>query len=549
MTLAPPRPPTSTRTPRWASARTLVGSRQAAIAYTGAVLLLWLLLPPSNAGIQSVGAWADQSVFGRAAAQVIATGSSPLSEQGYVGPAYLAAFRALRQLTSSDIPSGLVLLSRLSFVAIFLILFSAAFRHAAPGTGLRDYRPHAPVLLVLSGVVLLTPWRLLSDIPWTHFPASALVLCSVLGLRIWGRHLRLGSAIVGAGMILTLQTRMFEGRVLALALLLTGATHVFRRLCGRDLRFGVVGASAAWAACGAASAWLFVGLATRYWSLFSQYSGVWQSSDFALSPKGLPTRAAQMFLDPCFRSLCTINHYTPEGYTVSSLADYLRQPLLLQLPFLVSALAVLAVTVAVALYQRIHIPLDVQVAAVVAGGLLVGYSANPIAGAGHLRYGFVRDFVAPYVLLLYASARSTSTLTADRRVPRRTAVVVLAAAITGLIPGLALPSLGSASTVDYRAANVGCATNLTPGCRLVLQGIDSQGRHVPIGDQAVVVVVCGDVPAMTRIVRGRVDRDIVSAYETCGRRAQIQYLANSLGFYQTPEGEAMLTQHLLASKG
>lgn len=556
MTLAPPRPAQERDSAlRSSSLRPLVrrawASPRAAAAAALAVVLGWLLLPTSNSGVQSVGAWADQSVFGRAAQEVIATGSSPLSEQGYVGPAYLMAFRALRQVTSSDVPSGLVLLSRLSYLALFVALFSACF---SLRDGRRGVAAQPAVLLGLAAVVLLTPWRLLSDIPWTHFPAAALVLATVVALRVAGRRPVAASAAAGAGVVLTLQTRMFEGRVLVLALLASGALHLVLRLRRRDLQRQALVRNGAAAAGGAVAAWLAVGLSTGYWKLFSQYANVWQSNDFVLSPKGLPTRAAQLFLDPCYRSLCTVNQYSPKGYLADTLIEYWRQPLLMQLPFLASAVLLLVAVLVLARAAgrsdvlRTLLPYDVQVSVLVAAGLLLGYSSNPIAGAGHLRYGFVRDFIAPYVLLVYAAARSTTRFTRDRRVPRRQALVLVVAAVVGLLPGLALPRLGSATTVDYRAGQTGCAADLTPGCRLDLRGLDAQGRAASIGDQAVVVVVCGTERVLTRIVRSTVSADVVDAYEACKGPTQVQYLANSLGFYQTPEGETMLAQHVLAQR-
>jgi hypothetical protein len=530
-----------------------------------AILALWSLLPTGRAGAVSLAGWGDQTLFLKALQEVQSSGRSAISEAGSVGPAYLAAGRVVSRVFGLEPGPALILLNRFAFLAIVACVLGAAL-HRRRGRA----QFHLPVLIALGVVVLATPWRLYSDIPWTHAVASAGLLIAVSSLRAVPTHPVTAGLVLGAATVGLLQTRSYEGRALiaATVLALAGAALIAAvRMVRRRRSVAELRAPRWWpalpaAVAGGAAVLFAVAVLTGQRGFFQQYAAKGQQSSAAaaLDLESVPAKAVQLFVDPCYRSLCpSLTNYSPQGVVPDSLLNYWQQPLLMQLPFLLLAAYAVVLAVGHRLTRRLSIPLDVQVAVLAAGALVLGYTANPVGGGAHLKYGFVRDFTAPFALLLYAagrsavlawSARDTSGRDRPRRSPRRFAVsaVVLLGAVVATVPGFWLPRV-SPVLVDYRlAADGGCATDFRAGCDLELEGVSADGRVHALGDRAVLVLQCDKQRVGALVADGILPDTVTVAAQSCrskGGQLAVQYLPVDLGVYQTPEGVVLLEKHVL----
>lgn len=511
-----------------------------------AVVAAFLVSPTFRAGQVSITGWSDQTLFLGALRELQAVGAGAYVQLESVGPGYLAAGRAVSQVLGLEAGQALIVLARLSFVVVLVgVLLGAR------GGGRRF---SWPVLGVLSAAVLLTPWRYYSDVPWTHPQAAALLMVAVVALRSGGRA-PLRAAALGAAVWLLLQTRNFEFQALGAAVLVLAVASVLNSAIRRDLpalRAAAVrtGRRAPWFLIGASVSWLGVGLLAGAWRPFAQYASSAAGGGLSLHLADAPTKLVQLFIDPCYRTLCgPVGDYTRQGLLPEGLSEYWRQPLLLQLPFMLASVTVVVGVAAVLALQRRLPPYDVLVAVLTAAALVLGYTANPIAGGAHLKYGFVRDFTAPAALLLYAAGRSVVTLLQDRTSrgerpanAHRAAVVVAAVlAVLSLVPGHALPRVGPVLSDFGLASDSGCLEDRVAGCSLDLVAVDVEGAAVDLRDRVVMATVCDGAPGPIFVTDGVLPVEMAEADQACrdrGGQAEINYKPVELGVFQTPEGGA-----------
>ena len=119
----------------------------------------------------------------------------------------------------------------------------------------------------------------------------------------------------------------------------------------------------------------------------------------------VPVKLVQLFLDPCYLSLCEISDYETGGGAGTNL-DFWSLPLAIQLPALfllplsiigTGWLVVRAVRHRARTSGGRELRLLVEMT-VAATGLTLGYVASSLTGPSHLRYGFARDFLLASLL-------------------------------------------------------------------------------------------------------------------------------------------------------
>ena len=120
-----------------------------------------------------------------------------------------------------------------------------------------------------------------------------------------------------------------------------------------------------------------------------------------------PYKFIQMFFDPSFMSLYKYNHMT---YDLTILADsfYIWWfPLVIQSPLLLSSLLMVFIIIVIHIKKILQILIDpiffVSYSAAI--GLIIGYCSADSAGAISLKYGFVREFIAPTFLITISFVR------------------------------------------------------------------------------------------------------------------------------------------------
>lgn len=508
------------------------------------------LMPHSGQGWWSIQYWNDQGLFLKAAQEVAQTGRSALIEVGRVGAAYVAVVLLLDRLTGVGLEASLILLSKLSYLAASVMLVVFAWNRTATIPG------RLPKLAAM-GIAILVPassvWGLASDLPWTHFPTSALLVALValtfsqqfpLMLKWWG---------IGFIVALVWQMRSFEGNVVFIAgVLAIAVSLIFGPRGGASSRLGSTADLAVKVGAGgfgAAAALVFCFLMAGSIGLGGQYSD--QGDIITLSMELVPIKFVQLFVDPCFFALCSLNNYEGGSVIPGSLLIW-RQPLFLQLPAIAGGSVAICIALAVRFSSiRVVFYPPVLFALLMAGGLILGYSAGLPSGSPHLKYGFFRDFIAPMLLLgmvVIALFPALATSESDVR-PVRGAflrqgalatVMVAFAGSTLMLMALrpvGLPRLEGYHLEDV-AMKVECADD---ACGVRSSARNIRGEDVALPDVGLLYLRCGGDESL-RVM----DVDEISIDPSgCSQPVMAGFMPAALGQVATPEERSFLYENLL----
>ena len=380
----------------------------------------YLLLPVSGWATVMFDSWFDQRRDLGALRSVIAHGHAQAIADNGIGPAYIAVGALVHDALGVSPEDALVLLTRASYVlavACGMLLVRALVR------GLVG----APVLVSVASqfafmalVFSAGTWHW-SDVPWSHFLAAFLAVALYAARFVPARLTVLSAAVAGAALSLLWLTRSFELIAVLLAWGITAATFALLRLHGeRMLRLAHVVAGTGAFVAATAAVYGITGKRDLFFlyggSLGSQSGNVSPAEVAAtptLSPSLLPQKLIQLFVDPCYDSLCSVSDYSGRASASPLLtqgAGNLRLwslPLSIQLPSLVLLPLCLVVVAALvvratrhreawaARSRQLRLLLELSVAAT---GIVVGYAASTLTGPAHLRYGFARDFLLPALL-------------------------------------------------------------------------------------------------------------------------------------------------------
>jgi hypothetical protein len=388
------------------------------VAYVDRLLpVLWigvyLLLPVSGWAGEMFDSWFDQQRDLEALRSLLANGKAEAIADSVIGPAYIGAAAVVHEVFGLSPEDALIALTRASYalsVAAGLLLVRVLLRRLAG-----DVPPMislASQFVFLAAVFAAGTWYW-SDVPWSHFFAAFLAV-AVYAARFAPRAPSVASAaLVGVLFALLAGTRTFELVAVLLAWGIVAGYLLLVRAGPRvvALRHVVTGCLA----FVAATALVYAGTGKRelfflYGNHLDRQSGSVSGAEIAETPTlslGLvPTKLVQLFVDPCYLSLCRISDYETGGGGGSNL-DLWSLPLLVQLPVLVLlpaclvAVGVLGVRV---VRRRGETSADATVfrpvaeMTIAATGLVVGYAGSTLTGPSHLRYGFARDFLLPALL-------------------------------------------------------------------------------------------------------------------------------------------------------
>lgn len=448
------------------------------------------LLPPSGQGPTAIELWQDQGYFVSAVTMAGETGRvDDDALRALVGPGYVALGVLTKRLTGVDYATAIIILARLSLLAGAVCALLYAVRTT---DGKVPRTTVAGVLLSVSAIVFST-WPYASDIPWTHFTAAAVLAALVAISDPAVRFERTRLVVAGALFALLWQVRSFEGMVFAIAAAIAMAlTLLMRRWEWREW-FAALPLRAALFVLGCVLSLVAIGMLSGSWLPFAQYSHE-SSAQTAILLSLLPDRLVQLFIDPCYKTLCALVGYKTAPWPPTDF-DYWALPLFAEMPAVVASLVGLAMIFALAPRAVARVPFSVLLAAGTAVGLIVGYASAMPSGSPHLKYGFFRDFLAPMLLLTMAFVgwtRSVDGLMTGRggavKVGAAYLVVfaLIAAGWTAQFTGL--PRVGPTVT-EFRVVS-DCDT---VACRLGLEGYNEAGQ-LPYDDRSYVLLACADGP-------------------------------------------------------
>jgi hypothetical protein len=392
-----------------------------------------------------------------------------------------------------------------------------------------------------------------SDVPWSHFLAAFLAV-AVYAVRFVPARLTVASA-AGLGVVLALLslTRSFEFVALVLAWGIAYVGLAALRLSGpRTVRaVHVVSALGAFAATTVAVYGLTGkrGTFLLYGESLDTQAGSLGGAEVAQTPTFtfslVPTKLVQLFVEPCYRSLCSLSDYAggakplpadllPDGVESAGNEKLWRLPLAIQLPalvllpFVVVAVAwivVWAVRHRAAAGERLRSIRLLAEMTIASAGIVIGYSASTLTGSPHLRYGFARDFLLPALLMGIAGVALVSAglwrLLSARNRERglspefvfvvlalfgsACAVLVLAYARANGIPRIESRQLGG---VTYTAT---CSDDT---CRVAVTAKTTTGHAIEIPEASTLTFGCGsEKPQFT--VYAKTPADGVRVTDTC----------------------------------
>ena len=380
----------------------------------------YLLLPVSGWADVMFRSWLDQRRDLAALRSVIAHGHAQAIADNGIGPAYIAAGALVHDVLGLSAEDALVLLTRGSYVlavACGVLLVRRLVRGLIGAPALVSVASQFGFMAL---VFSAGTWHW-SDVPWSHFMAAFLAVALYAARFVPPRLTLLTAALTGAMLALLWLTRSFELLAVLVAWGTAAALFALLRLHGpRVLRLAHLAAGAGAFLVATAVVYGVTGkrdLFFLYGGSLGHQSGNVEAAHTAATPtlslSLVPDKLVQLFVDPCYESLCAVSDYSGRASASPLLtegAGNLRLwslPLSIQLPSLVllpACLVVVGVLLVLAARRRawpqatirqLRLLLELSLAS---AAIVLGYSASTLTGPAHLRYGFARDFLLPALL-------------------------------------------------------------------------------------------------------------------------------------------------------
>ena len=380
------------------------------------IYVIYFFLPKADPK-PAMGAWPDQISFVRALTDILNGKASDLIERGNVGGGYVTLAYFFHQISGLSIPDTLIYLNKFCYILTIILFFEINLLYAMNKSERNLLRIYFISLATVISVVLSINFTFFSEIPWTHFIATFLVVLFLFLIfrahntaprkQIFFVYVSLSGFILGW----LFQTRFMEALIAIIAMGIWGAGFLIFNFDKRKLFVYSI------------SVLIFVGFflfSVAITEIITHSSGIKflyftavQNDPFAqqltrLYPETFILKFFQLFVDPnlftntgVYERMSILN---PMG--IDKLAIW-RMPILLQAPILLYSLPVIIFTIcALVLSGKIKSIFDIRflLPMLIGSGLLLGYTSVFIAGSPHLHFGYIRDYMAIiWVLALISS--------------------------------------------------------------------------------------------------------------------------------------------------
>lgn len=350
-----------------------------------------LLFPHFKQTYEAMTVWADQSFYMRIMDAVGNGDARTALDFEYMGPSYIAAIAVLKRMLGLDSIGAFVLLNRLCVALAISVPTAMALS--------RDYRRNVLVGLTFGAFVLSTPYIFMSSIPWSHFvyglPAAIFLIAIAL------KHSWRTAAVAGLCMGVMATTRLFDTYVIAGLLIVAALIDV---AINRRIKWELVASFAVAFIAGYAAHFVVLG----EFNIYHQYAGGMDHERFGSSTfrlNDLPVKLVQIFIDPCFYSVCSEVDYQKASMFVvqndPTLSNW-RMPFALQVPFYVAAVitGIFLLVRRPVLVGRVFADVPILIGLGSAIAIPVGYACYIMGGADQLKYGFSREIFTPTIFLM-----------------------------------------------------------------------------------------------------------------------------------------------------
>ena len=390
------------------------------------ILLLGItfILPYSGAGVRVQQTWKDQSEYLNALNQAL-EGKLPIKvESGWLGPGYIALGVIFTKLLGTQPEITLVLINKIFFLLTILVFFTLSFlltkkafftQENLEETKFNFYSGLISFVYTLI-IVFSCNFTLFSDIPWTHFIATPLILicflCLFLLLEI--KKNKQGfikkiiyCSVLGFSFGLLIQIRFFEALVLALSFItwfilsfIFGVNKKVRNNFFTQIFYIILLSFPCFVIAFFTSlSFSNANIHHFHFLYFTQAKDdPFLTEVIKIYPLDFFLKFIQLFIDTNFFN---INHeYNIVSiFQSSSFTSSWRMPLLLQVPCLlfIFPFSLISILLHLSFLKKnkskfftpsFFIPL------MLGSGLIIGYVCVAFTGSPKLKYGFVRDFMA-----------------------------------------------------------------------------------------------------------------------------------------------------------
>ncbi|HUG64143.1 MAG TPA: hypothetical protein VMK83_02910 [Gaiellaceae bacterium] len=494
---------------------------------------LYLLLPVSGWATEMFESWHDQQKFLGALRDVLRDGESELVADNIIGPAYVAFAAAIHGVFGLTPESSLVALNRVAYlvsIAAALVLVRLLVSRTLSVTPLVSLA--AQIGFVALVFATGTWWW--SDVPWTHFVATALAVALFAVRFSPTRSSGISAVFCGCLIALLAATRSFEMLALVLAWLIAAIIlTALRMLPARNVSARHVALGTAAFVATTVSAYAATGKRTPFvlyaGNLDRQSADVLPTEIAETPPLSLglvPAKLVQLFVDPCYLSLCRVADYETGGGNGSNL-DLWSLPLAVQLPALVFLpLCLVGVVTVLLLKRKARNPRDLRTVqlylelTLAAAGISLGYVAATIAGSSHLRYGYAREFMLPALLtaVVAVSLAACGLWAFLARVSRRglpsPEMGFLAATVVASVVAVALVAhLRSAGLPRLESRHIAALTYLATcadrRCQIEIRAVNREGEPIAIPKSSTLTFGCASArPRFTLYVADADEVDV-----------------------------------------